>query len=48
MDIGGRLSNIVLSKEILEAITLHALSNEKEEVAGLLLGNWVRKDRVIC
>jgi len=43
MDTGGRLYNIVLSKEILEAITLHALSNEKEEVAGLLLGNWVQE-----
>jgi len=43
MDTGGRLYNIVLSKEILEAITLHALSNEKEEVAGLLLGSWVQE-----
>uniref|UniRef100_A0A7S3LKV0 MPN domain-containing protein n=1 Tax=Aplanochytrium stocchinoi TaxID=215587 RepID=A0A7S3LKV0_9STRA len=38
------LSKVYLSKDILEAALLHALSNEQEEVAGLLLGKWVPLD----
>ena len=38
---GGTLTSVTITWDVYMACTMHAFTTEKEEVMGLLLGNWV-------